>query len=31
MLAQAGEAIKERLAEDPNLISKAIDQGLIAA
>ncbi len=31
MLAQAEEAIKERLAEDPNLISKAIDQGLIAA
>ena len=31
MIVQAGEAIKERLAEDPNLISKAIDQGLIAA
>ena len=31
MIVLAGEAIKERLAEDPNLISKAIDQGLIAA
>ena len=31
MIVQAQEAIKERLAEDPNLISKAIDQGLIAA
>ena len=31
MVAQAQDAIKERLAEDPKLISKAIDQGLIAA
>ena len=31
MVAQAQEAIKERLAEDPKLISKAIDQGLITA
>ena len=31
MIVLAEEAIKERLAEDPNLISKAIDQGLIAA
>ena len=29
MLAEAQEAIKTRLAEDPELISKAIDQGLI--
>jgi hypothetical protein len=31
LVVQAQEAIKERLAEDPDLISKAIDQGLIAA
>ena len=31
MVVQAQDAIKERLAEDPKLISKAIDQGLIAA
>lgn len=31
MLAEAQEAIKTRLAEDPELISKAIDQGLINA
>ena len=31
MVALAQDAIKERLAEDPKLISKAIDQGLIAA
>ncbi len=31
MVIQAQDAIKERLAEDPKLISKAIDQGLIAA
>ncbi len=31
MVVQAQEAIKERLAEDPKLLSKAIDQGLIAA
>ena len=31
MVAQAQDAIKERLAEDPKLLLKAIDQGLIAA
>ncbi len=31
MVGAASEAIKERLAEDPDLLSKAIDQGLIAA
>ena len=30
MVAAAQDAINERLAEDPQLISKAIDQGLIA-
>ncbi|GIT02149.1 MAG: hypothetical protein CM1200mP27_07740 [Chloroflexota bacterium] len=31
MLADAQEAIRARLADDPQLISKAIDQGLINA
>ena len=31
MLAEAQDAIRGRLAEDPDLLSKAIDQGLIAA
>ncbi|MAF38484.1 MAG: hypothetical protein CL696_06330 [Chloroflexi bacterium] len=31
MLAEAQVAIKDRLAEDPELLSKAIDQGLIEA
>ncbi len=31
MLGAAEAAIKERLAEDPALLSKAVDQGLIAA
>ena len=31
MLADAEEAIRARLADDPQLISKAIDQGLINA
>ena len=31
MLAEAQEAIHARLADDPTLISKAIDQGLINA
>ncbi|MDA0262586.1 MAG: hypothetical protein O3A93_03580 [Chloroflexi bacterium] len=31
LIGAAQEAIKERLAEDPGLISKAVDQGLINA
>ena len=31
MVAQAQDAIKDRLAEDPKLLSRAIEQGLIAA
>jgi len=31
LFAEAQDAIKIRLAEDPDLLSKAIDQGLIAA
>jgi len=30
LFAEARQAIKDRLAEDPGLLSKAIDQGLIA-
>jgi hypothetical protein len=31
LFAEAQDAIRARLAEDPDLLSKAIDQGLIAA